>query len=292
MGQSNSGVFDLRLPTGPSVPVVFDSPHSGADYPADFESIAPEARLRRAEDMFVEELFGAAPAQGAVLLAAKFPRSYIDPNRSENDIDRRLIDGTWPAPVSVTEKSRLGHGLIWRLCPPDLPIYDRKLTVDEVRARIDGYYRPYHRALADAIDGARDRSGVAYHLNCHSMPTVSAPMVMDARKARRRADFVLGDREGTSCAKDFTDLVRDTLKAMGYAVALNDPYKGVELIAAYSNPADGRHSLQIEINRALYMDEERFERNSGFDALKADIDTLIDAICDHAAAGRIAEAAE
>jgi N-formylglutamate amidohydrolase len=292
MGQSNSGVFDLRLPTGPSVPVVFDSPHSGTDYPADFESIAPEARLRRAEDMFVEELFGAAPAQGAVLLAAKFPRSYIDPNRSENDIDRRLIDGTWPAPVSVTEKSRLGHGLIWRLCPPDLPIYDRKLTVDEVRARIDGYYRPYHRALADAIDGARDRSGVAYHLNCHSMPTVSAPMVMDARKARRRADFVLGDREGTSCAKDFTDLVRDTLEAMGYAVALNDPYKGVELIAAYSNPADGRHSLQIEINRALYMDEERFERNSGFDALKADIDTLIDAICDHAAAGRIAEAAE
>ena len=292
MGQSNSGVFDLRLPARPLVPVVFDSPHSGADYPVDFETIAPEARLRRAEDMFVEELFGAAPAAGAVLLAAKFPRSYIDPNRSEYDIDRRLIDGTWPAPVSVTEKSRLGHGLIWRLCPPDLPIYDRKLTVGEVQARIDGYYRPYHRALADAIERARDRFGVAYHLNCHSMPTVSAPMVADVTDARRRADFVLGDREGTSCAADFTAMVRGTLEAMGYAVALNDPYKGVELISAYSNPALGRHSLQIEINRALYMDEERFERTAGFGTLKADIDTLIAAICDYAAGRGVAEAAE
>ena len=292
MRQSKPGVFDLRLPARPSVPVVFDSPHSGSDYPVDFETIAPEARLRRAEDMFVEELFGAAPARGAVLLAARFPRSYIDPNRAEHDIDRRLIDGTWPGPVSVTEKSRLGHGLIWRLCPPDLPIYDRKLTVDEVRARIDDYYRPYHRTLADALDRARDRFGVVYHLNCHSMPTVSAPLVAGAPDGRRRADFVLGDREGTSCASDFRNMVRNTLEAMGYAVALNDPYKGVELISAYSNPADGRHSLQIEINRALYMDEERFERTAGFDTLKADIDTLIAAICDYAASGRIAEAAE
>ncbi len=292
MGQSNSGVFDLWPPAVPAAPVVFDSPHSGADYPTDFETIAPDARLRRAEDMFVDELFGAAPGLGAALLAAKFPRSYIDPNRSEYDIDRRLIDGNWPAPVSVTEKSRLGHGLIWRLCPPDLPIYDRKLTVDEVQARIDAYYRPYHRALADAIGMARDRFGIVYHLNCHSMPTVSAPMVMDTADARRRADFVLGDREGTSCAADFTDMVRGTLEAMGYAVALNDPYKGVELISAYSNPALGRHSLQIEINRALYMDEERFERTAGFEALKADIGTLIAAICDYAAGRGVAEAAE
>jgi len=290
--QGSSGVFDLWSAAAPSSPVVFDSPHSGADYPVDFETIAPDARLRRAEDMFVEELFGAAPAQGAVLLAAKFPRSYIDPNRSEYDIDRRLIDGTWPGPVSVTEKSRLGHGLIWRLCPPDLPIYDRKLTVEEVQARIDDYYRPYHRALADAIDRARDRFGVVYHLNCHSMPAVSAPMVVDAADARRRADFVLGDREGTSCATDFRDLVRGTLEAMGYAVALNDPYKGVELISAYSAPVDGRHSLQIEINRALYMDEERFERTAGFAVLKADIDTLIATICEFAIGGRVAEAAE
>lgn len=292
MKQSKPGVFDLWLPARRTAPVVFDSPHSGADYPTDFETIAPAARLRRAEDMFVEELFGAAPDRGAVLLAARFPRSYIDPNRSEYDLDRRLIDGAWSGPVSVTEKSRLGHGLIWRLCPPDLAIYDRKLTANEVRARIDGYYRPYHRALADAIDRVRNRFGVVYHVNCHSMPTVSAPTVVDARDVRRRADFVLGDREGTSCAADFRDMVRDTLEAMGYAVALNDPYKGVELIAAYSKPDDGRHSLQIEINRALYMDEERFERGPGFEKLKADIDTLTAAICDYASGRRLAEAAE
>jgi len=292
MKQTIAGVFDLWLPERPAAPVVFDSPHSGADYPADFDRIAPEDRLRRAEDMFVDELFGSASAQGAALLAARFPRSYIDPNRAQDDIDRRLIDGTWDGPVSVTEKSRLGHGLIWRLCPPDLPIYDRKLTVDEVRARIDGYYRPYHRALSYAIDLACDRFGSVYHLNCHSMPGVSAPIVADPAGARRRADFVLGDRDGESCAPDFRDMVRGTLEGMGYAVALNDPYKGVELIAAYSDPAAGRHSLQIEINRALYMDEDRFQRGPGFGTLKGDIDTLIGTICKFAAGGRLAEAAE
>jgi len=292
MRQSKAGVFDLWQPSQRAVPVVFDSPHSGAEYPTDFETIAPQARLRRAEDMFVDELFDAAPQRGAVLLAARFPRSYIDPNRSEYDIDRRLIDGVWRGPVSVTEKSRLGHGLIWRLCPPDLAIYDRKLTVDEIRGRIEGYYRPYHRALCEAIDHVRSRFGVVYHVNCHSMPTVSSPMVVDARDVRRRADFVLGDREGTTCAGEFRDIVRDTLEAMGYAVALNDPYKGVELISAYSRPGDGRHSLQIEINRSLYMDEDRFERSPGFGKLRADIGTLIAAICDYAAGRRLAEAAE
>lgn len=292
MRKSRPGVYELWLPAGAPVPLVFDSPHSGTAYPDDFETIAPEARLRRAEDMFVEELFAAAPKRGATLLTATFPRSYIDPNRSERDIDRRLIDGSWPGSVSVTEKSRLGHGLIWRLCPPDLPIYDRKLSVAEVQARIDDYYRPYHRALARAIDRARNRFGVVYHLNCHSMPSVSAPTVTGGAKARRRADFVLGDREGTSCDAEFTAMVRDTLEAMGYAVSLNDPYKGVELISAYSDPSAGRHSLQIEINRALYMDEDRFERAEGFDILKTDIDALIAAICEYVAGRRTAEAAE
>lgn len=292
MKQGIPGVYDLWLPESAAAPVVFDSPHSGAEYPADFDSVAPEKRLRRAEDMFVDDLFSAAPSQGATLLAAKFPRSYIDPNRAKDDIDRRLIDGNWPGKVSVTEKSRLGHGLIWRLCPPDLPMYDRKLTVGEVQARIGKYYRPYHTALHDAIAGARERFGCVYHVNCHSMPAVSAPMIVDATGARRRADFVLGDREGTSCAPDFRNMVRAKLEDMGYAVALNDPYKGVELIAAYSDPADNRHSLQIEINRALYMDETRFERDAGYNGLKTGIDRLIAAICEYAAGGCVAEAAE
>lgn len=292
MKQSIPGVFDLWLPEPPAAPVVFDSPHSGSTYPAEFLSIAPADRLRRAEDMYVETLFDSAPEQGMTLLAAAFPRCYIDPNRSATDIDQRLLDGRWPGEVRATEKSRLGHGLIWRLCPPDVPIYSGKLTVAEVARRIDGYYRPYHRALDYAMRRLHDRFGAVYHVNCHSMPAISAPLVAVAGGARRRADFVLGDRDGATCAPGFTALVRETLQGMGYAVAINDPYKGVELVRAHSDPAAGRHSLQIEINRALYMDEDSFAKGANFGALKADLDTLIAAIRDHAAGQRMAEAAE
>lgn len=293
MKRSISGVYDLILPSPMAAPVVFDSPHSGAEYPADFDTIVPMARLRRAEDMYVDTLFEAAPGFGAALLTARFPRSYIDPNRAADDIDPRLLDGRWPAPVRVTEKSRLGHGLIWRISPPDRPIYDRRLSVAEVRGRIDAYYRPYHAALGEALTAARRRFGEVWHVNCHSMPAVSAPLVEGVRGGRRRrADFVIGDRDGTSCAPAFCRLVRETLTAMDYTVALNDPYKGVELVRAHSNPARGRHSLQLEINRALYMNEDSFERTANFARLKADIDRLIETLCDWAAARGMAEAAE
>lgn len=294
MKRSIPGVLDLRLPDAMAAPVVFDSPHSGDDYPADFDTIVPMARLRRAEDMFVDALFAAAPGFGVALLTARFPRSYIDPNRAADDIDPRLIEGVWPDPVRVTDKSRLGHGLIWRISPPDRPIYDRRLSVAEVRGRIDAYYRPYHAALDAALGAAHQRFGEVWHVNCHSMPAVSAPLVNDGRTGggRRRADFVIGDRDGTACAPEFSALIRETLEAMGYAVALNDPYKGVELIRAHSNPAKGRHSLQLEINRALYMDEDSFAKTTRFPRLKADIDRLIETICDWAAGRSVAEAAE
>lgn len=292
MKQTIPGVFDLWLPEAPAAPVVFDSPHSGSHYPPDFETIAPMDRLRRAEDMFVDELFGAAPSHGAALLCALFARAYIDANRSPDDIDQRLIDGRWPGPVNATDKSRLGHGLIWRLCPPDMPIYDRKLTAHEVQARIETFHRPYHRALDYVLGRLQGRFGVVYHINCHSMPSVSAPVVARGDGPRGRADFVLGDRDGTSCSQGFTALVRDSLGAMGYAVALNDPYKGVELVRAHSDPHGGRNSLQIEINRALYMDEDTFEKTARFEPLKADLGRLIETICEFAAGGRAAEAAE
>jgi N-formylglutamate amidohydrolase len=292
MKQTIPGVFDLWLPEQMAAPVVFDSPHSGTDYPADFDTIAPEARLRRAEDMFVDTLFDAAPAAGAALLAALFPRSYIDPNRALHDLDRRLIDGVWPGDLRMSDKSRLGHGLIWRLCPPDTPMYGRKLKVAEVEARIQVCYRPYHRALRYAMERMLDRFGCVYHLNCHSMPAVSAPIMATPRGARRRADFVLGDRDGTSSSPDFTRLVRETLEGMGYAVAVNDPYKGVELVRAYSDPMAGRHSLQIEISRALYMDEDEFRPSGNFARLKADIDRLVAAVCNYAGAQVMPRAAE
>lgn len=292
MKQTIPGVFELWLPEQAAAPVVFDSPHSGSEYPADFDTIAPADRLRRAEDMFVETLFDSAPAGGAAMLAALFPRSYIDPNRALHDLDRRLIEGGWPGDIRMTDKSRLGHGLIWRLCPPDIPMYGRKLTVAEVRARIDGYYHPYHRALRSALDRMRARFGIVYHVDCHSMPAVSAPILAEPGRARQRADFVLGDRDGTSCSPEFTALIGDALRGMGYSVALNDPYKGVELVRAYSDPLGGCHSIQIEINRALYMDEDRFHPTPNFARLKADIDSLVAAICDYAAAQAVPRAAE
>ena len=272
--------------------MVFDSPHSGSVYPPDFNTVAPRARLRRSEDMYTELLFDSAPAAGAVLLSALFPRSYVDPNRAGDDIDARLLATPWPGPVRVSDKSRLGHGLIWRLCPPDVAMYEQRLSVDEVRRRIDNYYRPYHAALRHAMDGLHDRFGCVYHVNCHSMPSVSAPSVVDNKGTRRRADFVLGDLDVISCSSAFAALVRATLEEMGYAVTLNDPYKGVELIRAYSSPADDRHSLQVEINRALYLDEDRFRRNRNFAKLKADLDQLIAAICDYASGNLAARAAE
>lgn len=274
-----SDVVSVVCARGAVVPVVFDSPHSGAVYPSDFNHIIPLDKIRRAEDMYVDELFGDAPAHGATLIAALFPRSYIDPNRSLEDLDPELLADSWPGPVRPGEKARLGHGLIWRLCPPDMNLYIEKLSPDQVRRRIDGYWRPYHEALRRALDDLYMRFDAVWHINCHSMPSMARGPFFNGGG---QPDFVLGDRDGTTAAPDFVHLVRDCLRGMGYSVKINDPYKGVELVRAYSNPARGRHSLQIEINRAIYMDEASFERLPRFRALKADLGRLISTICEQA----------
>ncbi|MGH6621694.1 MAG: N-formylglutamate amidohydrolase [Alphaproteobacteria bacterium] len=274
-----SDVVSVVRGRGAVVPVVFDSPHSGAAYPSDFNHIIPLDKIRRAEDMYVDELFGDAPGQGATLIAALFPRSYIDPNRSLEDLDPELLADSWPGVVRPGEKARLGHGLIWRLCPPDMNLYIEKLSPEQVRRRIDGYWRPYHAALRKALDDLYMRFDAVWHVNCHSMPSMARGPFLNGGG---QPDFVLGDRDGTTAAPEFVHLVRDCLREMGYTVKINDPYKGVELVRAYSNPARRRHSLQIEINRAIYMDEASFERLPRFRALKADLGRLIAAICEQA----------
>ena len=275
------GVLYIRRANGTSAPVVFDSPHSGADYPDDFDCVAPMTVVRKAEDAFVDELFAAVPECGAHLQAALFPRSYIDPNRSLMDIDPELMDEPWPEPLAPSEKTRLGHGLIWRMCPPDYALYDRKLRTEEVRDRIDSYWRPYHETLREMLDGAYDRFGMVWHINCHSMPAAGVPL-HPGLGADGRTDFVLGDRDGTTCAPEFTELVAETLRGFGYRVRVNDPYKGVELVRAHSDPAKGRHSLQLEINRALYMNEVNLERTGGFAGLQEQLTRLADVLCDYA----------
>lgn len=275
-----------------TLPLVFDSPHSGADYPEDFRYACDFSQLQRAEDKYVDELFAAAPAHGAALLCASFPRAYIDVNRCERDIDTELLADIWPEDIEPTTRSHAGIGLIRRLVRPGLPVYDRPLSAAEVQARIERYYRPYHKALKELIEATHYRFGAAWHINCHSMPAPALAGGFSFLPAFSPPDFVLGDRDGTTCDPAFTRAVRDHLKSKGFKVAINDPYKGVELVQRYSNPMTGRHSLQIEIGRWLYMDEETCQKSRGFARMQNTITGLIAFIADYVAAHRLPMAAD
>lgn len=267
------GVLYRRDPLAEPVPLVVDSPHNGVDWPADFEHVVTWAELMTSVDAYVDELFGAAPAVGGTLLAALFPRTYVDPNRAEDDLDAALIDGDWPHPLNPTGKTAAGMGVIRRLILDGRPLYDRPLASAQILHRLETFHRPYHAALAATLDRAHARHGVVFHLDAHSMKPVGTPMNDDAGRAR--PDVVLSDREGTTCDPAFIDRTAAVLRDLGYRVAINDPYKGAEIVRRHSDPANGRHSLQIELNRALYLDPQTFERAEGFDRLKADMDTLL-----------------
>jgi N-formylglutamate deformylase len=259
--------------------LVLDSPHSGHDFPADFGAIVSERELRDSEDCYVDELWAAAHELGAPLLAATFPRTYLDPNRNAGDIDLELIDGPWPWEYRPSGKARIGKSLIWRTLEDGRPIYARKLKPDAVRGRIDRAHTPYHRSLQEMLAKTVHKFGKVYHINCHSMRCVAGKQSDDGAGSVR-PDFVLGDRDGTSCDPRFTELVRAALAGMGYDVKVNDPYKGVELVRAYSDPKAGRHSLQIEINKRLYMDESTLHKNAGFGRLQKNLGELLRAVVD------------
>ncbi|MEO8187426.1 MAG: N-formylglutamate amidohydrolase [Burkholderiaceae bacterium] len=277
----NNATFRLHGPQQPRVPLVLDSPHSGFEFPADFDAVVSEFELRDGEDCFVDELYMPTTDLGISLLAAQTPRTYLDPNRHAGDIDLDLIEGgKWPHAHVPSGKARIGKALIWRTLDNGRAIYGRKLKVDEVLARIERHHTPYHRALKDAIDRTHARFGVVYHINCHSMNSVAGKMG-EGGPGSPRADFVLGDRDGSTCDPAFTEFVRASLAATGHTVSVNDPYKGVELVKAYSKPVDRRHSLQLEINKRLYMDEAKRERNAGFVPLQRKLQNLIEAIVDY-----------
>ena len=262
--------YTLRLPEGEALPLVCDSPHSGTMYPADFGYTIPFERLRAGEDTDVHVLWESLPSVGATLLAAEFPRAYIDPNRDVDDIDPAMLDAPWPGPLNPGEKTRLGIGLVWRDAGQGgrTPIYSRKLSVAEVQHRIATYHAPYHAAMRQAIETAYAQHGAVWHLNLHSMPADSYKG-LGIRTDKTLADFVLGDRDGTTAAPAFTQMVAQALRSRGFSVAINDPFKGVALISRLGRPAQHRHSLQIELHRGLYLDEATCERSAGFGALQA-----------------------
>ena len=259
--------------------LVLDSPHSGVVYPPDFLYTCDLATLRRAEDTHVEKLYDFAPMLGAHWIEAHFPRSYLDANRNTSELDISLLNEPWPHPVetnpALLSKVRLGKGLIWRITDDGMPIYERTLSVHEVLGRIEQCWQPYHAAVAQAIDAAHARHGYSVHINCHSMPAVASSHATEF-PGEKHADFVVGDRDGSTASPALSRRVCDHLTALGYSVAYNHPYKGVELVRRYSNLAENRHSIQLEINRKLYMNEETLALTAGFDNLKAHLRSLVE----------------
>ncbi|WP_159910750.1 N-formylglutamate amidohydrolase [Pantoea sp. 18069] len=273
---------EVFAPTARALPLVCDSPHSGTAYPADFGHCVEMALLRRGEDTDVHRLWQRWPAHGATLLAATFPRTYIDVNRSADDIDPAQLATAWPSPLAPSVKTRQGLGLIWQRIIRDgqpTPLYDRQLSVAEVQSRLQGYWQPYHAALRQAIDDSVARFGGVWHLNLHSMPNDVYRRL--GRTDATLADFVLGDRDGTTCAPEFIRLVGELLQAGGYSVAYNEPYKGVELIGRIGQPQLHRHSLQIEIRRPIYMDEDTRAPNAGFAPLQAHLDKVMQGVAEY-----------
>lgn len=273
----NPPVLTVHGPARAEVPLVLDSPHSGHAMPADFDSIRTVDELREGEDMYIDELWSPAVARGVPLLAALLPRTYLDVNRSAADIDPELLDAPWPGASAPSAKSAIGKALVWRNLDAGKPIYARRLTVAEMRDRIDRVHRPYHETLRALLDDAHARFGAVWHINCHSMGAETSVLI-EGVDGEPRADIVLGDRDGTTCAPEFTEYVRATLAARGYEVRVNDPFKGVELVRAWSDPAAGRHSLQLEVNKRLYMDAATNAKTAGFATLQRDLMALVDGI--------------
>jgi N-formylglutamate deformylase len=269
------GILERLDPVGAPVPVLYTLPHSGRDYPADFNSALPPDILRRAEDAYVDRLLEGAEARGATVLKALFPRAYLDANRLEDDLDPALLPpGT---PVTAGEKSKLGIGLVRRVVTPEYPIYDRLLSLDEIENRVRTYYRPYHETLRGALSALHKSFGQAVFIDWHSMKSVGNAATPDGAGATR-PDFVLGDRHGKSCAPGLTRTISDYLTTQGYRVSVNDPYAGGATMQRYGAPEQGIHGLQIEMNRALYLDEKAVTMTDGVPALRKALSGVLPAI--------------
>ena len=266
--------YDCFAPVGTQAPLLIDSPHSGRAYPEDFETVVPDMVLRGAEDWMVDDLVSEAPLEGATLLAARFPRAYIDPNRRLDDVDPALLEGNWPTPLNPGPKSALGIGLFRHKTNDGGPLLARPLSVAGLESRIARCWRPYREKLAEVLDDIHARHGAVWHINMHSMKSVGTAITPDGPGAER-PDMVIGDLEGKSCDPAFTALVTERLRSFGYSVAVNEPYKGAEIIRLHGRPAENRHSLQIEMKRRLYMDEATITANDGYAKLKADLRRLI-----------------
>lgn len=263
--------YRLRRPVRQTVPLIFASPHSGANYPADFlaASRLDPLALRKSEDSFVDELFAAAPGFGAPLLSADFPRVYCDVNREPWEMDPAMFEGPLPPWVNTTSpRVSAGLGTIARIVTSGETVYRGRLTFAEAEDRVRRCWQPYHQALNTLIEETRQAFGVCLLIDCHSMPAHPS-------QSANPPDFVLGDAHGTTCAQRLTRAAEDVLLGQGYRVRRNDPYAGGYVTRHYGRPREGVHALQIEVARGLYMDERRIERRPGMANLTRDLSRLI-----------------
>lgn len=283
MIKSSNQVYSITRPgmTETLLPMVVDSPHSGTLYPINNGIVAPADALKTTWDAYVDELWGAAPALGGVLLAARFPRAYIDPNRAPDDIDEAMLAGAWRTPPVPSAACRRGMGLIRLNALPGVPMYDGKLPVAEVAHRLDDYYMQYHNVLETLLDDAVHGFGAVWHINCHSMKSVGNAMNVDNGAAR--PDIVVSDRSGTSADPRFTAWVAAQFEQLGYRVSINTPYQGGYIVQRYGMPLADRHSVQIEIKRDVYMDEKSCEKHEGFERLQQNLASFLQAMAHYVA---------
>lgn len=272
---------EIVWPSRQTLPLVFASPHSGSDYPPEFlaSSCLDPISLRQSEDSFVNEIFSCAPEMGAPLIHALFPRAFVDPNREPYELDPAVFKEKLP-PYANTRSPRVAAGLgtIARVVASGANIYRDKLSLAEGLDRIRNCYWPYHEALRMLVQQTKEQFGCCVLVDCHSMP--SASKLGHGRGTTNRTAFVLGDCHGSSCAAAVTDTVEKILHRQGYQVARNSPYAGGFVTRHYGKPETGVHSLQIEINRQIYMDETRMERRPALRALAQDMRDVVAALGD------------
>lgn len=262
-----------------NIPIIIDIPHSGRDYPNDFNYALGDLDMKKAEDRFVDLLIEPAHRLGIAMVIANFPRTYIDPNRPIDDLDPDVIEDFVKLNKPVSDHSKRGIGLIRRLVKGK-ELYKKKLSLEEVERRIETCYKPYHAAIEELISDRLQINGQVWHINLHSMPNDAAPPISSATPLNiftKKADFEIGDRDGKTCDPAFSKYVYQYLQKKDYSIVSNVYYKGVEIVGRYGQPDNGIHSLQLEINKSLYLNERTQEKGKHF----SEIEDILFELCEN-----------
>lgn len=247
------GVFEQHDPVQNAAPVLFEIPRSGAEYPRSFFSPASLSDIHYGVSSYVETLFDKVTDAGAIWLYARFPNTYIDLNRAETDVDPAMVEGDWPVSETLSAKAKAGRGLLPAAGFKGAPLYDGKVTAEDLKNRVENYYRPYHARVESILAGFKAEAGKAFHLSCHSMPHVISA---GPDKGKTRSEIDLGDLNGKTSNPDFINFLAEEFAKLGFETTVNKFFPGDECIARQGKPAEGIHSVQIEVNRSLFMNEQ------------------------------------